>query len=195
MPPGGNGNLWYSYDFASAHYAYVDSEEDLSAGSAQLAWLKADLAAVDRSVTPWVFVFQHRPLLCSTKGEEGDHVPGGRFLTLLEDTLLAHSVDVVITGHEHLYERSNAVRNGTVVGTASGPDNTYVSPPAPIYMVQGTAGAFVSGDWITPQPAWSAFRDGNTYGYGRVQITGAHSLLWEFVDINGKVVDHFRIQK
>jgi len=64
--------------------------------------LQADLAAVDRSKTPWVLVFQHRPLLCSTQGEEGDHIPGGKFLTLLEPTLLANKVDLVVTGHEHV---------------------------------------------------------------------------------------------
>jgi len=100
VPANGNGNLWYSYDFGAAHYVYVDSEEAQSAGSPQIAWLAADLAAVDRAKTPWLFLFQHRPLLCSTKSEEGDHVPGGKFLTALEPLILAHKVDVVITGHE-----------------------------------------------------------------------------------------------
>ncbi len=100
VPPNGNTNLWYSFDFASAHYVYVNSEESQAPGSPQLEWLAADLAAVDRTVTPWLFLFQHRPLLCSTKSEEGDHVPGGKFLTALEPLILAHKVDVVITGHE-----------------------------------------------------------------------------------------------
>ena len=195
VPANGNGNLWYSFDFGSAHYTYIDSEEDQSVGSPQLTWLQADLARVNRAITPWLFVFQHRPLLCSTASEKGDHVPGGRFLTNLEATLLSANVDVVITGHEHLYERSNAVRNGTVVGTSTGLNNTYSSPSAPIYIVQGTAGAFLSTDWIDPQPVWSAFRNGASYGYGRVFIDGAHSIAWEFVDINGTIIDHFRIEK
>ena len=102
VPANGNGPLWYSYDFGSVHYTYIDSEESQDAGSPQLTWLQADLAAVDRSKTPWVLVFQHRPLLCSTQGEEGDHIPGGKFLTLLEPTLLANKVDLVVTGHEHV---------------------------------------------------------------------------------------------
>jgi hypothetical protein len=100
VPPNGNTNLWYSYDFGAAHYVYIDSEEAQTPGSPQIEWLAADLAAVDRSVTPWLFLFQHRPLLCSTTSEEGDHVPGGTFLRNLEALILAHKVDVVITGCE-----------------------------------------------------------------------------------------------
>jgi hypothetical protein len=98
VPANGNGNLWYSFDYGSAHYVYVDSEEAQSPGSPQIQWLAADLAAVDRAVTPWLFLFQHRPLLCSTKSEQGDHVPGGTFLRNLEALILAHEVDLVITG-------------------------------------------------------------------------------------------------
>ena len=104
-------------------------------------------------------------------------------------------MDVVITGHEHLYERMNAVANGTVVAPAAGVNNTYAAPGAPVYAVQGTAGAFVGGDWMQPQPAWSAFRNSATYGYGRVTIDGASSLDWQFVTTDGTVLDHWRIEK
>ena len=89
----------------------------------------------------------------------------------------------------------NAVVNGTVVATATGVNNTYTRPGAPVYVVQGTAGAFVGGDWIEPQPAWSAFRNGDQYGYGRVFIESGTSLDWQFVSIDGKVIDHWRIEK
>lgn len=195
VPSNGNGPLWYSYDFGSVHYTYLDSEESQDAGSPQLAWLQADLAAVDRTKTPWVLVFQHRPLLCSTQSEEGDHVPGGKFLTLLEPTLLANKVDLVVTGHEHLYERMNAVVKGVVVANATGTRNAYVNPTGPVYVVQGTAGAFVGGDWMNPQPAWSAFRDGTTYGYGQMIVDGASSIDWTYMGSDGKVIDHWRIEK
>ena len=38
----------------------ISSEHDITEGSEQYAWLAADLAAVDRSVTPWVVVTAHR---------------------------------------------------------------------------------------------------------------------------------------
>ena len=35
----------------------------------QWEWLKADLASVDRTKTPWLFVVGHHPMYCSSKGE------------------------------------------------------------------------------------------------------------------------------
>ena len=63
--------------------------------------------------------------------------------------------------------------------------------------MQGTAGAFVSGDWA-PQPDWSAMRDGNTYGYGAMEFGvegGLHVMDYSFISIDGATTDHFRISK
>jgi hypothetical protein len=198
VPATGNSNLWYSFDHGPAHYTFIDSEESQDAGSPQLTWLAADLAAADarRATTPWLFVAQHRPVFCSTKSEEGDHTPGGRFPRSLEPLLKQYHVDVVLTGHEHLYERSQAIFNGTVVTAAEGANNTYASPGAPVYIVAGASGAFQSGDWIAPQPKWSAFRTFDVYGYGRMRISGAHRLTYDFVEqTTGKVADHWEISK
>lgn len=40
---------------------YVEIENPWSPESAQYKWVAADLAAVDRSKTPWVAVFLHAP--------------------------------------------------------------------------------------------------------------------------------------
>lgn len=85
------------------------------------------------------------------------------------------------------------VMNGTVA--SKGANGVYTNPGAPIYVVQGTSGAFVSGDWIDPQPAWSAFREGTTYGYGRMRVQGAARLTYDYVTIEGKVLDHFELVK
>ncbi len=47
------------------------------------------------------------------------------------------------------------VMNGTVF--SRGENGTYTNPGAPLYVVQGTSGAFVSGDWMEPQPACAFF--------------------------------------
>lgn len=134
-------------------------------------------------------------MYCSTKSESGDHTPGGTYPRNLEALLVANKVDLVITGHEHLYERMNAIINGTVVTAATGVNNTYVSPGAPVYVVAGASGAFQSGDWITPVPAWSANRQANVYGYGKMRVTGASKLQYDFVDFEGKVHDSWAITK
>ncbi|MHC4479706.1 MAG: purple acid phosphatase family protein, partial [Planctomycetota bacterium] len=87
--------LYYSFDFADAHFVVLDSENE-EAQAAMLAWLEDDLA---RSAARWTFVMYHRPTFnvgghASTWGQED-------VLPLLE----RHGADFVITGHSHLYER------------------------------------------------------------------------------------------
>lgn len=54
-----------------ATFVSVNSEDDYSVGSPQWLWANATLAAVDRSVTPWLIFVLHRPILCSDTSEEG----------------------------------------------------------------------------------------------------------------------------
>ena len=115
------------------------------------------------------------------------------FALVLEPYIGRFHVDLFITGHQHQYERTFPVFNGTVASV--GDNSTFVNPGAPVYVVQGTAGAFVSGDWADPQPTWSAFRQGTSYGYGKMRVQGARSLSYEWVDIEGAVLDRFTIEK
>ena len=50
------GALFFSYNVGNVHIIVLCPYADVSAASAQTAFLSADLAAVDRSVTPWVVV-------------------------------------------------------------------------------------------------------------------------------------------
>ena len=101
-------------------------------------------------------------------------------------------------GHEHVYERSAAQFNGTVVGL---PDagGVYQTPGAPIYIVQATSGAILDDKWITPTPAWSLVRL-SEYGFGRLHLlppgaTGKYVLQYEFVNTSGAVLDQWSISK
>lgn len=81
----------------------------------------------------------------------------------------------------------------------TGANNTYDSPAAPIYIVQGNSGAVLDGDkWIAPTP-WSLVRDGGDYGYGEMSLStegGSHVLTYTFTGAVDKVVhDHWRVVK
>lgn len=66
----------------------------------QLAWLAAQLAESDAR---WKIVLMHHPLY--TSGRYGVHARLMRWR--LEHLFIAHGVDVVFSGHEHIYERSH----------------------------------------------------------------------------------------
>ena len=108
---------WYSYDAGSWHVLVLNStpqvyacrppelappaspeEGRLCAGDvAQQAWLEADLAAhADAACTVAYF---HHPRFSS--GPHGSHYQMQR----IWDALYRHGVDVVLSGHDHLYER------------------------------------------------------------------------------------------
>ena len=57
------GCAWrrYSFDHAAVHFLQLSTEHEFSPGSAQYAFLLADLKSVDRSATPWLIVGFHRP--------------------------------------------------------------------------------------------------------------------------------------
>ena len=52
---------WYSLDIAGVHWITLSNYHPFAAGSPQYNWLKVDLAAIDRTTTPWVFVNTHAP--------------------------------------------------------------------------------------------------------------------------------------
>jgi 3',5'-cyclic AMP phosphodiesterase CpdA len=87
---------WYSYDLGTWHVVALNSERSMEAGSDQLAWLQADLAAnpADCTVAYW-----HNPLFSS-----GYHGADDRSLDVWRSLYVA-GVDVVLNGHEHNYER------------------------------------------------------------------------------------------
>ena len=80
---------------AGVRFFVLDSR---SLDPAQLEWLRQQLAA---SGTAWKICYFHHPLYTS-----GRYRAGARALRLvLEPILVEGDVDVVLAGHEHLYER------------------------------------------------------------------------------------------
>lgn len=57
---------YYSFDHGPIHFVQFSTEVNFEAGSDQHAFVIADLAAVDRSKTPWVIAGFHRPYITPT---------------------------------------------------------------------------------------------------------------------------------
>jgi hypothetical protein len=98
MPANGNGNFFFHWTWGPAFFISFDSEHDFSPGSAQIAWLEATLAGVDRKTFPWLFLSLHHPVLSSDSDEVPDHIPGGPLSRALEPLMLKYGVDVVFQG-------------------------------------------------------------------------------------------------
>ncbi len=87
---------YYSYDLASWHIAVINSSADVTGGSPQEQWLRQDLASHPARCT---LAYWHYPRFSS--GWQGSHPE----MEPIWQALYEAGADVVISGHDHDYER------------------------------------------------------------------------------------------
>ena len=98
---------YYSFDYGNIHFVILEVfQSDRSIGSPQIEWLKKDLAANKKD---WTVAVVHYPPY--TRGEEhSDKVINMRQVRENMNPILeANGVDLVISGHAHVYQRSHFV--------------------------------------------------------------------------------------
>ncbi len=95
---------YYSFDYANIHFICLDSH-DLSRkpGDPMASWLKADM---EKTKADWLIAFWHHPPY--TKGSHDSDKEGDltEMRKLIMPIIEAGGVDLVLTGHSHIYERS-----------------------------------------------------------------------------------------
>jgi PKD repeat protein len=129
--PENTQRLYYSYDLGNWHIVSLDSNADYQAGSVQVEWLKQDLAAYQNSC---ILAYMHHPYYSS--GGSG----GSSRSTEFWKELYAVGADIVVAGHDHLYERfakqdlnGNIDPNGIrafIAGTGGASLHTFDNPAA-----------------------------------------------------------------
>lgn len=95
---------YYSFRVGSVHFICLDSHDlDRTPTGAMARWLTADL---DQAKGDWLIAFWHHPPY--TKGSHDSDREGQliEMRTHIMPILEAGGVDVVLTGHSHIYERS-----------------------------------------------------------------------------------------
>lgn len=138
--------------FFALDSTYLDGE--------QMRWLNHEL---DQSDSEWKIALLHHPLY--TSGRYGLAARGIRFG--LESALLSGGVDVVFSGHEHIYERSE-LQKGI------------------LYFISGGAGSLRAGD-AKPSPQIAKSFD-TDYHFMLIEITN-EGLFFQAIDRKGNTVD------
>jgi hypothetical protein len=87
---------YYSFDIGGWHFVSLNSEIDHDAGSAQARWLRDDLEADDRRCE---ILYGHRP-----RWSGGMH-GSDETMQAFWDVAVEHDVELVLTGHDHNYQR------------------------------------------------------------------------------------------
>jgi hypothetical protein len=144
--PGASGDLaetYASFNVGTAHIVMFDDSPLAGASSpsslppeatAQLTWLKSDLAAADKDRTahPFIIVVSHRGIFStSNHSADPDVLLVRAVLAPIFDT---YNVDLALNGHDHEYERSFPLNanasdpssNSPVIQTDATKGTTYV---------------------------------------------------------------------
>jgi hypothetical protein len=167
---------------------FPDGTWTYPAGSAHYAWTAAAIDGARRAGIRWVVVAMHEP--CLSVGRYTCSV--GRDLLHL---LVAKRVDLVLTGHEHLYQRTKQLREGPgclriPVGSyapacVADADTSMVAGAGTVVTTVGTGGVPLRAVSTTdPERGYFAAASGlgrnPTYGYVDLRAT-ATELRASFV--------------
>jgi len=191
--PPSNANFFYSFDYEGIHFVSMCTERDIAdyvPGTPGHTWLEYDLKLANerRSITPWIILLGHRPMYSSDVSTDS-----GKLITL-EPLLQKYGVDLAIWGHMHCYERTWPVFNGVPVVDSQITRDVYRNPKATTHLTIGTSGAMIAEKFQDPSPSWSLVR-GLQYGFTRMDLVNATSLHFQFVKVDGYVIDDFWIIK
>ncbi len=174
---------YYSFDYGNAHFAIVDSNQDLSPAGRQYKWLDRDLAA---SHARWKFVAHHHPQYSSDNDDYGDttrepstlgEANPRKIIPLLEK----YGVAMVFYGHIHDYERTWPLR-GSKVDLQHGVT----------YLQTGGGGAELED--FAPTRSWFTAKVKRDFEYCLVTIAGGEMHLAAY-DISGRMFDYVDLHR
>lgn len=200
LPPNGAddlANCYYAFRYGSVHVVCIDNNDvndeiapniGYTSGRQQ-QFVAAELAAARNDPdVDFIVVSMHQcAFSSSTKHGSDDGVRRAWF-----ELFHRHSVDLVLQGHDHTYERTHAMAGDTVVGAGEG--GTYRTDVGTVYVVCGNGGA-VQEPFQPVQPAWSAFRQALKIGTLRIDVEPdapgglARMVLTEHWALDGSVID------
>jgi len=143
---------------AGVRFFVLDSR---SFDPSQLVWLREELA---QSGTDWKICYVQHPLYTS-----GRYTTTARFLRIaLEPILIEGNADVVLTGHEHFYERMHPQH-----GIA--------------YFISGGAGSLRNGDIRRPSPIMARGFDAD-FHFMMIEVSG-NTLYFQAISRAGVTID------
>ena len=154
-----NGERYYSFKPAEGSVRFFALDSNYM-DKVQIAWLEKELAASD---SDWKICFFHHPLYSS-----GDkHGADTKLREILEPIFLTHGVDLVLTGHEHFYER--------------------LKPQQGInYIIAGSAAKLRRGNIGQSEKTAKGFDEG--YAFMLMEIIG-NELHFQTITDDGKTID------
>jgi len=161
-----DGKLYYSFKAPKQDVRFIAFESTYMDGD-QLNWIENELKT---SGEKWKICFFHHPLYSSAK-THGSEV---KLRTIIEPLLIKYGVSLVLTGHDHVYERIKP-QNGIQ------------------YFVTGSGGQLRDGDLRKGSPLTAKGND-TSQAFVMMEING-DGLWFATVDRSGGVIDSGTMQR
>jgi hypothetical protein len=168
--PLGNGYGYYSFELGTWHVVVLNSDSGVTnptSGPAQLTWLQNDLLG---RTNQCVLAIVHRPLFTS-----GSSNGGSSRIRRLWQALENAGAEIVINGHDHLYERfapQDSLGNATPTGIRE--------------FIVGTGGGETHSNYVNTPTNVEASDNGN-FSRGVIRLTFYDkSYRWEFLHAQGQ---------
>ncbi|MDX9753004.1 MAG: alkaline phosphatase [bacterium] len=174
---------YYTFTYGNAQFFLVDSNRPLEAGGEIYKWLESEL---QKSKATWKFVVHHHSTYSSDENDYGNaYVSRSRqgdpevqpLIPLLEQ----YGVDIVFVGHIHDYERTWPIYKNKV-----DPENGV------IYLQTGGCGGGLEN--YAPSRSWFTAKLHRDHNFGLATVHG-NTLVYQGIDIEGNVFDHFTLTK
>ncbi|CAG8960527.1 hypothetical protein HYFRA_00008247 [Hymenoscyphus fraxineus] len=183
-----NPPFWFSFEYGMVHVVMFNTETDfpnspdgpgttLNSGNfgalgQQLAFLRADLASVDRTITPWVVVAGHRPWYST--GSSGSRCTECQ--TAFEAIFYQYGVDLEIFGHIHNSQRFLPQFNGVA------DPNGMNDPKAPMSIISGGTGNIEGLSSVGTVTANNAFAYADDFSYATIKFLNTTDLQIDFIN-------------
>jgi hypothetical protein len=189
---------YYSFNFANIHFVALTVENNVSPSGAEKTWLQNDLA---NNKSDWLIAYMHRPMHSAgyhpTDGDATALAMKSNWLPLLE----AAGVDLILAGHNHVYERTylldNFIGNSTSITPANkidtalgriGVDHAYQKEPGKPHQgeifIECESGGTSNDPSHLPVPfsfTPVVFKQSNDEGSLVIDVTGSNRMDVKFL--------------
>lgn len=173
----------YTFNYGNIQFFMIDTDRDVSPGSAQYSWLEEQIAT---SKAHWKIVMHHHPPYSSEendfgdvnyeKSEEGD-LETRQLVPLYEK----YGIDLVIFGHIHAYERTWPIFKERVN-----------QEKGVIYLNLGGAGGGLEN--ASYQRPFFTHKVKKIHHFGLITVQGP-TLNFEAINEHGNIFDSFSLDK
>ena len=195
-------NPFYSFNIKDVHVLVIDTELQPSKNDEQYKFVVNDLQTTFTNPDiDWTIVMYHKPLYTS----KSEHPPELEFRSLYHPIFDEYGVDLVLQGHNHIYERTYPIKynpsdsnNPSISQTKSQnlkSDNIFKNT-FPTFVTVGTGGR--SHYDILDHPHYIAKQDNLHFGFLNIDVNKNYLKITYFgtdADEKPTVYDEFVIEK